>query len=215
MSLHQSKSIFDQSLSDDVDFNRTVSLAEATALFEFFKTCKLFRWHDANNDCEDRANAICILLNSWNIPNYKGWVFSGYFLKKENSNLNNNWNYHVAALLPVKEDNNINYYIVDPATSEKLITMERWATLVTETSFSYHIIKNADHYIFSPRKIARDNWYKRNKRNHRWTMQGLSGINGVSSIGKAQLCFNKRKVKLTERLFNNLKKHKWDYENNK
>ena len=39
-------------------------------------------------------------------------------------------------------------------------------------------------------------------------MQGLSGINGVSSKGKAQLSFNKKKVLKTERLFKELKKLK-------
>ena len=208
MSVTQQKSIFLPSLSDEIKVYKALTIDEATVIFDFFKSCNLFRWQDANNDCEDRANAICILLDCWNIPNYKGWVFSGYFLKKENSSLNNYWNYHVAALLPVQEDGQITYYIIDPATSGIIITLGEWASLITQSPYSYHFIKNGDVYIFSSKKIEKNKWYKRNKRNLRWTIQGLSGINGVSSIGKAQLFFKKRKVKMTQMLFNDLKKHR-------
>ncbi|HEX8459941.1 MAG TPA: protein-glutamine glutaminase family protein [Segetibacter sp.] len=206
--LSESKSVFLKKLSDEVPADRTVLMEEATRIFDFFKTSKLFRWQDANNDCEDRANAICILLDSWNIPNYKGWIFSGYFLKREAGSLTNYWNYHVAALLPVKKDDQVEYYIIDPSTAGALITLEEWSSKVTQTPYNYHFIKRGDIYIFPPKNIEKNNWYKRDKRNFRWTMQGLSGINGVSAIGKAQLFFKKRKVKVTEMLFNNMKKHK-------
>ncbi len=73
-------------------------------IFDFFKQHPLFHWNDANNDCEDRANAICILLSKWGIPNYKGWVFGGAYLKREEGSLVNFWNYHVAAALPILEN---------------------------------------------------------------------------------------------------------------
>jgi hypothetical protein len=205
MSAPQPNTIFHQLLSDELAVDKSIPRDEADRLFNFFKSCELFRWSDANNDCEDRANAICLLLDAWHIPNYKGWVFSGYFLKRENSNLTNNWNYHVAALLPVQENDEIKYYIIDPATADHLITIEDWASIVTHSPFSYHVIKSADYYIFPSNKIEKDKWHKRDKRNHRWTMQGLSGINGVSSVGKAQLSFKKHRVKRTEMLFNKLK----------
>jgi hypothetical protein len=208
MPLSQPKSVFHGSLSDDLPPGKTITRIEAERMFDFFKKCKLFRWADANNDCEDRANAVCILLDAWNIPNYKAWVFSGYFLKKENGSLTNGWNYHVAALVPVEEISEIKYYIIDPATSVTMLTIEEWANNVTDSPFSYHLIKSGTYYIFPSRKIKKDNWHKRDKRNGRWTMQGLSGINGLSSKGKAQLCFNKRKVKGTEERFRKLKEEK-------
>ena len=213
MSLLQSKTLFHSALSDEIDTSRTLTPKEAEKVFNFFKNCTLFRWQDANNDCEDRANAICILLDHWKIPNYKGWVFSGYFLRRENGSLTNNWNYHVASLLPVKENEQMKYYIIDPATSAELLTLEEWASAVTHTPFSYHFIKHGNQYIFPPKKIEKNNWYKRDKRNLRWTIQGVSGINGVSSVGKAQLCFKKNKVKLTEQRFNELKKHRFNNNN--
>src|SRR4051794_10866211 len=203
MDSHSSKSLFYAPLTDKLIADKHIDKQQATQLFNFFMQCPLFRWRDANNDCEDRANAICMLLDEWGIPNYKGWVFSGYFLKRESGSLINSWNYHVAALLPVLENQQLIYYIIDAATSIQLVTIEDWASNITNIPFSYHFIRNSAYYIF-PTKVEKDPWFKRNKRNYGWTMQGLSGINGVSSIGKAQLTFMKKRVKKAELAFNKL-----------
>jgi hypothetical protein len=212
MPSHSSKSVLYTPLTDELTTDKYIDKQKATQVFNFFSQCPLFRWRDANNDCEDRANAICILLDHWNIPNYKGWVFSGYFLNRESGSLINSWNYHVAALLPVLENQQVVYYIIDPATSIQLLTIEDWATSITDMPFSYHFIRNSAYYIF-PVKVKKDPWFKRNKRNYRWTMQGLSGINGVSSIGKVQLTFMKKRVKNAERAFNKLKCNKPLFDN--
>ncbi|GEO11423.1 protein-glutamine glutaminase family protein [Segetibacter aerophilus] len=200
------KTLFVDSLSDEIDTGEGVSIEDATHLFTFFKNCSLFRWSDANNDCEDRANAICILLDSWNIPNYKGWVFSGYVFRKIGF-LKNMWKYHVAAAIPVVEGNEVNIYVIDPATLDALMKVEDWAANVTDNPQSYHLVKRGTTYIF-PANIRKDKWYDRNKRNYNWTIQGLSGINGVSTKGKAQLRFNKKRVLKTRHLFNELRKTK-------
>jgi hypothetical protein len=109
------------------------------------------------------------------------------------------------ALVPVQDGTVINYYILDPSTSDKLVLIENWAANITDNPHSYYLIKKGDCYIFQPGKIEKDNWYKRNKRNYNWTMQGLSGINGISGKGKAQLAFSKKKILKTERLFKGLK----------
>lgn len=201
------KTLFSQSLSDELKTDQAVSKEQAEKLFTFFKDCPLFRWRDANNDCEDRANAICILLDQWKIPNCKGWVFSGYVFKKIGY-LKNLWKYHVAAGIQVKEGDEINTYIIDPATTNSLLKVEVWATNVTDNPHSYYLIKRGSVYIFPSNKIEKDNWYERNKRNYNWTIQGLSGINGVSTIGKAQLRFNKKKLLKTRHQFNELRKTK-------
>ncbi len=190
-------------LSDQIQIGNTITKQEAEKLFTFFKENPLFRWSNANNDCEDRANAICILLDQWNMPNVKGWVFSGYVFKKTGY-LKNLWKYHVAALLPVKEGEGVNYYIIDPATTDKITLVSDWASNVTDNPHSYYLLKFGDYYIFHPRRIKKNNWYKRNKGNYNWTMQGLSGINGVSATGKAILTFNKKKVLKTKKKFRDL-----------
>ncbi|MDB5229317.1 MAG: hypothetical protein JWN76_122 [Chitinophagaceae bacterium] len=202
----QSKTIFHKLLSDDIPTKPAIAGSDAERLFNFFRDCKLFRWSDANNDCEDRANAICILLDAWNVPNYKGWVFSGYYLKKNFGSLHNYWNFHVAACVPIKENGITEQYIIDPATSDKLVTIADWAEAITMTPYSYHLVKSGHYYIFPAKKIEKDNWYKRDKRNTRWTMQGLTGINGVSAKGRAQLSFNKHSVVQTEKKFRELER---------
>jgi Glutaminase len=199
------KTLYDQALSDELKSGKVITKEQAEKLFAFFKGSAAFRWSDANNNCEDRANAICILLDEWKIPNGKGWVFSGYIFNKIGY-LKNLWKYHVAALVPVQEGTAINYYIIDPATSQKLTLIEDWAANITDNPHSYYLVKKGGYYIFKVNNIAKDNWYGRNKRNYNWTMQGLSGINGVSSKGKAQLAFNKKKVLRTEGLFKEIKK---------
>jgi len=199
--------LFEVSLADEHDGETAVTMLAAQQIFSYFKNSVLFRWSDAHNDCEDRANALCILLDAWGIANYKAWVFSGYFMKKGFGNLTNRWNYHVAAALPVQQENEIVYYVIDPATSPELLDIENWALKNTESGSSYHFIKHSNYYIFPTGKINKHNWHKRNKRNYNWTMQGLSGINGTSSQGKAQLVFRKRVVKKTEENFKKLKHH--------
>lgn len=201
------RTIFAKELSDPVSETNTVSKQKANEVFQFFRDCPLFRWQDANNDCEDRANAACLLLQKWNIATVKAWVFSGSFLKKDEGNLTNRWNYHVAAALPVHEENSLLFYVIDPATLQTLSTAEQWAEGITETAYSYHLLKHANYYIFNPEAIVKKVWYEQNRQNYKWTMQGLAGINGVTKTGKAQLVFNKKKIQETEEAFKELLQH--------
>ena len=195
-------------LSDIVLDTKTISKEQAQKIFDYFKNNPLFRWGNANNDCEDRANAICLLLTEWKIPNYKGWVFGGAYLKRQTGSLLNLWNYHVAVALPVQENGEIAFYIIDPATSPQLDHLSIWAEKVTDVSCSYYLIKDSSYYIFPPYQLFRDNWYRQNNQNFKWTIQGLAGINGVSKSGQAQLVFNKHRIKKTEKKFLRLKYQK-------
>jgi hypothetical protein len=199
-----STTLFDNEFADPVPENHVVSLETAKEIFRFFRECPLFRWHDANNDCEDRANAACLLLDKWRIPNCKAWVFSGTFLKKQTGLLTNNWAYHVAAALPVNEEGSLRFYVIDPATLANVTTIDNWAGGITDQAFSYHFVKLGQWYIFNPASLAAPYWYERNRQNYKWTIQGLAGINGVTKTGKAQLVFNKKRVKKTETTFKQL-----------
>ena len=75
-------SLFEYLLSDVIVTDNTVSKARAEQLFSFFKQQPLFKWNETHNGCEARADAVCVLLDEWQIPNYKAWVFSGEYLKK-------------------------------------------------------------------------------------------------------------------------------------
>jgi hypothetical protein len=206
------KTIFDASLSDEVTNECYVSKEVAIRIFEFFQKSPLFLWSDIHN-CEDRAEAMAILLLHWGVPHYKAWLFDSYFLKNEEGALHNEWNYHVCLMLPVKENLNdqIEYYVIDPAHSPAIQKMFLWANVLTKNAFSYHIIKNGFTYIFPTGQISQNNWHNRNKQNFKWTMQGLAGINGVSNSGKAAVAFKKYLVRRTIRKFTDLKNHKPDF----
>ena len=196
--------IFEHTLSVKEIRDSGLSIEQAQALFEYFKNAPLFSWADKNNDCEDRANAICMLLDAWGIPNYKGWVFSGNFLKNESGSLRNYWNYHVAALLAIEQNGNRLLFVIDPATVDKLVTLDFWAQEATEYAASYHCVTEGKVYIFKAGNIKHDTWHERDKRNYKWTIQGLAGINGVSCKGKAQLIFQKPRIKKWETRFKQL-----------
>ena len=195
------KTIYEPMLSDLVLDTKTITREQAQTLFDHFKNNPLFRWGDAVNDCEDRANAICLLLTEWNIPNYKGWVFGGGYLKQQPGSLTNFWNYHVAAALPVKENGEVAFYIIDPATLPTLEHISVWAEKVTDVSTSYYVIKDSSYYIFEAGRLYRNNWNRQNRQNFKWTIQGLAGINGVSKRGQAALVFNKRRIANTAKKF--------------
>ena len=198
--------LFDFNLSEIGTPCKTVTKKEAEQLFIFFKQHALFNWGNANNGCEGRADAICVLLDELGIPNYKGWVFSGAFLKKHVGELRNNWKYHVAPVIPVKEGEQILHYVVDPSTAGSLQLIEEWAAAITLLPHSYYFIRLAHWYIFPGKNISTSKWNTRNRQNRKWMIQCLAGINGLSATGKAKLCFNKALIKNTLSAFEQTKR---------
>lgn len=197
--------LFEYQLSDVTDSSKTVSKQQAEAIMQFFAAQPLFTWSNSNNGCEARADAVCVLLEQWGIPHYKAWVFSGKYLKNHLGGLKQNWNYHVAVLLQVKEDGELVHYIIDPATSSQLQTFYQWSAAITDFAHSYQVIKEPHWYIFTGKKITAHNWHNRNRQNRKWMIQGLAGINGLSAKGKAALVFNKSSIKKTTLAFEKLK----------
>jgi hypothetical protein len=197
--------LYEHQLSDITDSTKTVSKQQAQTIMQFFAAQPLFTWTKSNNGCEARADAVCVLLQQWNIPHYKAWVFSGKYLKNHLGGLKQNWNYHVAALLQVVENEEIVHYIIDPATSPQLQTLYNWAAGITDFAHSYQLIKEPHWYIFAGNKITAYNWNNRNRQNRKWMIQGLAGINGLSAKGKAELVFNKSRIKKAAMAFEKLK----------
>ncbi len=194
-------SLFEFRLSEPFDEGKSISKTEVQRLIDYFAGHQLFSWDQSHNGCEARADAVCLLLESWGIPNYKAWVFSGKFLKKHVGELKQNWKYHVAAMVPVAENGTSIPYVIDPSSSPEIQTLYDWAANVTAYAHSYHFIKSAEWYIFHNNQILPDNWHRRNKRNRRWMIQGLANINGLTPIGKAAITFNKGRIKNMETRF--------------
>ncbi len=200
--------LHDTALSD-IDFPvATISEKDAEELFIFFKQHTIFNWKNTHNGCEGRADAVSVILEAWGVPNYKGWVFSGAFLKKHIGALKQNWKYHVATVLPVKKDGQVLRYVLDPATADSIQLIEDWAANVTQLPHSYYFTRQAHWYIFPNKNIGKEKWYPRNRQNRKWMIQCLVGINGLTATGKARLCFNKALIKKTAWAFEALKKEK-------
>jgi hypothetical protein len=197
--------LFDGELSN-VDFQRnTIPKKQAEELFTFFKQHSLFNWKDANNGCEGRADAVCVLLDEWGVPNYKGWVFGGAYLKNHIGELKQNWKYHVAAVLAVEEDKHVIDYVIDPSTANSLQRIDDWAMTITLVPHSYYSIRHAHEYIFPSKDISNSKWNDRNKQNRKWMIQCLAGINGLTAPGRAALSFQKTRLKNTALAFEKLK----------
>jgi hypothetical protein len=199
--------LFDVLLSD-VSLRNIVPKQQAEDLFTFFKHHPLFNWTNSNNGCEGRADAVCVLLDKWNIPNYKGWAFGGAYLKNHIGELKQNWKYHVAPVLSVEEGGKIIDYVLDPSTAGSLMQIDEWAAAITRLPHSYYCIRKSCWYIFPSKNISREKWNMRDKQNRKWMIQCLAGINSLTATGKAQLCFNKKRLKNISVSFEKLKKEK-------
>jgi len=200
--------LFDAVLSDIYLPHNTISKEQAEQLFLFFKQHTLFNWKNSHNGCEGKADAVSVLLEEWNIPNYKAWVFGGAYLKSHIGGLKQNWNYHVAVVIPVKEDGKIVYYALDPATADSLQLIDEWAAAITQLPHSYYCIRKSHWYIFPIKNISTTIWNIRNRQNRKWMIQCLKGINGLTTSGKAKLCFNKAGIKNTLLAFEKMKNEK-------
>ena len=200
--------LFEAFLSENIHSDDTISKEQAEQLFLFFKQHPLFNWQNAHNGCEGRADAICVLLEEWGIPNYKAWVFGGAYLKGHIGGLKQNWNYHVSPFLPVKLNGQILHYVLDPATADSLLLIDEWAAAITELAHSYYCCRQSHWYIFPTNRISKNKWNTRNKQNRKWMIHCLKGINGLTATGKARLSFNKASIKNTLRVFENAKKEK-------
>ena len=196
--------LYDFQLSD-VDSRNTVSGEQAELIFDYFKHHPLFNWANANNGCEGRADAVCVLLDAWGIPNYKAWAFSAGYLKNGVGELVQNWKYHVAPVLAVEDGDKIIDYVLDPSTGTLLKEVREWAESITKLPHSYYFIRKSEWYIFPGDQISKRPWHGRNSQNRKWMIQCLGGINSLTATGRAHLCFNKNRLKQIVQAFTTLK----------
>lgn len=200
-----SLSLYEYFLSDRIADIVPLQPANAQGIFKWLATQPIFGWHRQHNFCEARAEAASLLLKHAGIPHAKCWVFGAAFLRKGYvGGLLNNWNYHVAVAVPVLEQGQLCWWILDPAACTAPIPMLQWAEAATAYPHSYHCIRQPQYFIFPDRKPYKKDWYKRNQRNYRWTIQGLAGIYSRNSIGRAKLAFCKKTIRGYKQAFEQL-----------
>ena len=192
-------------MADRLDACEPVEQAVVQQLFGQLAAEPVFGWQRQHNFCEARAEAASLLLEAAGLPHAKCWVFGAAFLHKGYvGGLLHHWNYHVAVAMPVWQDGRLQWLVLDPSTASGPTSPEAWASAVTAYPHSYHLLKQADYYIFPAPGSKKPNWHRRHHRNFRWAMQGLAGINGLTPTGKAQLAFSRQKIARTTRQFRQL-----------
>jgi hypothetical protein len=155
-------------------------------------------------------------LDTWQIPNYKVWVFSGDYLKKDDGLLTDKygirWKYHVSACIPVKIDNQIKMLVLDPATTDEIKDIAYWADNATDKQFGYYFLTPANKYIWGGKgkKMSQKSFVDRNSFNYELTIQGLAGFNSLNREDKREMGTQagKDRIKKTENDFNSLKTNK-------
>jgi hypothetical protein len=212
--VHGQKTNFYINESMKIDSTKYIDSAEASKFYTYLIHSPLFWWADLNN-CEDRANAASLLLDSWKIPNYKVWIFSGNFLNKDNGSLievnGTRWKYHVAAVIPVKNRNHFGLMTIDSATTTNGNTVEAWANAVTDKPSGYYLFTSNTKYLWfgKGKNIGANTFTDQTDKTYQWTIEGLSGFNGASLKGKFQLlkASSKEKITRVKKDFENLKLH--------
>lgn len=153
---------------------------KADILFNIIKRSGAFNWNDSNNNCEDRANAVSLILDSWNIPNGKAWIFQGVTFDPSNyQGTLGGYTYHVASCILVKDGDNTEYLIIDPLMNrEKLQTVQDWADKIATKAMNVFILTSNKHY--QQTKVGPDLTWKEREDHFEDTMNGLTKYNNFS-----------------------------------
>lgn len=121
--------------------NKACDLEKANTLFEKILLRKDIPFAYTDDGCFARAHVISNYLYNKGIKTGKIWLTGGDIINP--SNKDSKWDYHVAATIDVKTNNNIETLVIDPSiVNQKLLTIEEW--------FSLHQIKNYPQIVSYP-----------------------------------------------------------------
>lgn len=153
---------------------------KADTLFDIIRSSKAFDWSDKNNNCEDRANAVSLILDSWNIPNGKAWIFQGSTFDKTKFKGNlGGYTYHVATCILVSNANSVDTFIIDPLmNSSKLLAIKEWAELIAVSPVNVYFI-TSNRYYQQSKVCPTPNWKMRDEYFDD-TIDGLTRYNNFS-----------------------------------
>ena len=156
-----------------------VSPERANILNKVFINSNAFDWTDAKNNCEDRANAICLILDQWGIDNCKAWIYRGKKVKYGNKKGTlSAWNYHVAACILVRNKNIVDSIIIDPLISKQLINVNTWAEIISVKPTNIYFLTTNKKY--QHHKLSLDPKWKMAENNFEKTIEGLTRYSGAT-----------------------------------
>jgi hypothetical protein len=179
--------------------------AKADFIFNAMKKHPPFDWGDSKNNCEDRANAVSMILGAWKIPNGKAWIFNGRGVDRSLNGTLNGYGYHVACAILVRTNGKLDTLVIDPLINwSQLLKINDWADSVAYTPVNPYFLTLGDRYIFG--QIGKTpKWIDRNNNNFEYTMQGLTRFNGGSRWQSVRTSPHLLKLKDTKAAFESMR----------
>lgn len=126
------------SIADVIDF-QSISNQKAIDLFNELSQLEYIEFDYANNFCEDRAHAMALHLQRKGITTAKVWMFvTGIWDNKyprvlkvhDPNNINKKnlltWKYHVAPIVVVQNEEQLDTLVLDPALCKMPVTILDW-----------------------------------------------------------------------------------------
>lgn len=100
-----------------------LSLKEVQALFKKASNMKDIPFGYKYDGCYARAHIMARRFEAEGIPTQKVWIKGDLFVPGTDIE----WNYHVAPIVDVKEDNGeIKKYVIDPSLNQKAVPIDEW-----------------------------------------------------------------------------------------
>ncbi|NVK64249.1 MAG: hypothetical protein HWE22_06660 [Flavobacteriales bacterium] len=154
---------------------------QAKKVFDIFLNSPAFDWTDRDNNCEDRANAVTLILDKWNVSNGKIWIFSGKSASYgDKRGMLDGWSYHVAACIFVGNEDDYDTLIIDPVSSPyKLLSIHDWVEITTVNPTNIYFFTGNDKY--QQNRVELYPTWKNSKDYFNATIEGLTRYNSYSA----------------------------------
>lgn len=140
---------------------KTITLKEASSIFDFLKHKSQIEFNYPQGNCDDRAHAMCLLLDSLKISNFKIWNFAPSkttllthdLLKvKDKNNFDPDgtiaWGYHVApAIWVTNPKGGKDTIVLDPSLFNTPVKYSTWLNVQGSKASLYTFLDN-EWYLF-------------------------------------------------------------------
>lgn len=137
---------------------KALPLSEAMDVFDWLADMQDIAFNYQKNGCAARAHIMCQRLIARGMPAFKAWGFEENALLEMTGpdGRTFQWNYHVAAALPVRiSDTRGGYAVLDPSIFDGPVALRDWAATIGCPDPFNHIIVP---FGFAPKRGAGGNY---------------------------------------------------------
>ncbi len=150
--------------ADDITRQKSYSYQIVKDAFDSIVQSSQIDFDFVQGGCQQRAQLISMLLyRKFNIEHSKIWMFSPaalyfndprtFFTEDKNklSPLNTiNWNYHVAPAILVDDNEQVNFYVIDPCINNNVpILMDTWFNSIGNSETGQYSFYKPEKYFFN------------------------------------------------------------------